>query len=256
MTDAVARETAAEREPAGAEAAVDPAAPAVGPRPGAGAASMPASGRGSGAGGEAGAGGDSLVAAVWAALAGVPDPEIPPVSIVDLGMVEAVQADAATGTVRVVLLPTFVGCPALGLIRRAVADRVRAVPGVARVQVQVVYSPPWSTDRITSEGRRKLAEFGIAPPRRGPVARGSCGSLGQATPAGLTPASPQPADPGGGAVPLAGGSPGPAAQAEPVPCPFCGSRDTRLENPFGPTPCRSIWYCRACRNPFERMKAL
>ena len=239
-----------------------------------------------------GAGDGALTAALWQALAEVPDPEIPVVSVVDLGMVEAIEADAATGAVRVTLLPTFVGCPALGLIRQGVARRLEAVPGVRQVEVRVTYSPPWSTDRITPEGRRKLASFGIAPPpARGPAEgrAAGVGATGTLPPQGVleNPPAVEPAGDGGGTpaagcraaqrlatlipFPGAGGGPagpgsGPASNlpgpdtgapdGDPIPCPFCGSRRTRRENAFGPTPCRSLWYCLDCRNPFEQMKAL
>lgn len=154
-------------------------------------------------------------AAVWAALADVRDPEIPPVSIVDMGMVHRVTADGPR--VRVEIMPTFVGCPALDIIRRDVVNRVRTVPGVAEVDVVFIYDPPWSSDRITDEGRARLRSFGIAPP------------------------------PGPGRL---------LAVEEAPACPYCGSTDTHLENLFGPTACRSIYYCDGCRQPFEQMKRL
>jgi len=141
--------------------------------------------------------------AVWAALAEVPDPAIPAVSVVDLGMVHSVELDG--GRLRVALLPTFVGCPALELIRQAVAARLAGM--AADVQVEMTFAEPWTSERITAGGRRKLRESGFAPPR-------------SAT------------------------------------CPFCGSEDTRLENPFGPTRCRAIFWCNHCRQPFEQFKAI
>ncbi|WPD18884.1 1,2-phenylacetyl-CoA epoxidase subunit PaaD [Thermaerobacter composti] len=195
-----------------------------------------------------------LVEALWAALAEVPDPEIPVVSVVDLGMVERLEADG-DGTVRVTLLPTFVGCPALELIRQDVARRLAAVTGVRRVEVRVAYSPPWSTDRITPAGRRKLAAFGIAPPAAAPAAAGGACRAAQR----LAVPVPPPA-PGGSLATLGGGRAAPGGEprtgVDGVPCPLCGSRRTRMENAFGPTPCRSLWYCLDCRNPFEQMKAL
>jgi ring-1,2-phenylacetyl-CoA epoxidase subunit PaaD len=141
--------------------------------------------------------------AVWAALAEVPDPEIPVVSVVDLGMVRSVELDGER--LRVELLPTFVGCPALELIRAAVATRLAGL--AAEVQVEMTFAEPWTSERITADGRRKLRESGFAPP-------------GSAT------------------------------------CPWCGSRDTALENPFGPTRCRAIFWCNHCRQPFEQFKAI
>jgi ring-1,2-phenylacetyl-CoA epoxidase subunit PaaD len=141
--------------------------------------------------------------AIWMALAEVPDPAIPAVSVVDLGMVHSVDLDGER--LRVALLPTFVGCPALDLIRQAVAARLAGM--AADVQVEMTFAEPWTSERITADGRRALRESGFAPPR-------------SAT------------------------------------CPFCGSGDTRLENPFGPTRCRAIFWCNRCRQPFEQFKAI
>jgi ring-1,2-phenylacetyl-CoA epoxidase subunit PaaD len=159
---------------------------------------------------------------VWEALAEVPDPEIPTVSVVDLGIVRSVQVDGER--LRVELLPTFVGCPALDLIREAVAARLAGM--APRVEVGVSFAEPWTSDRITADGRRKLRESGFAPP------------------------APHP--PGSGDQPLfATITTRPAAT-----CPYCGSPDTTLENPFGPTLCRAIFYCNQCRQPFEQFKAV
>jgi ring-1,2-phenylacetyl-CoA epoxidase subunit PaaD len=141
--------------------------------------------------------------AVWAALAEVPDPAIPAVSVVDLGMVHSVELDGER--LRVALLPTFVGCPALDLIRQAVAARLAGM--AADVQVEMTFAEPWTSERITADGRRKLRESGFAPPR-------------SAT------------------------------------CPWCGSSETVLENPFGPTRCRAIFWCNHCRQPFEQFKVI
>jgi ring-1,2-phenylacetyl-CoA epoxidase subunit PaaD len=157
------------------------------------------------------------VAAVRGALADVPDPELPMVSVMDLGMVERVEVDG-TG-IRVELLPTFVGCPALDLIRRAVEDRLRLFD--RPVEVRFGYRVPWTSDRITAEGRRKLHEAGFAPP----------GSARSDEPILLQ-------------------------LSAVVPCPHCGSRRTVLENLFGPTQCRAIYHCTACRQPFEHFKSI
>lgn len=154
---------------------------------------------------------------VWAALAHVPDPEIPAVSVVDMGMIRDVTVTDTVATV--VVLPTFTGCPALPIIKADVADAVRAVAGVSQATVEVSFVPPWTSDRITSEGRQKLAGFGLAPPTgEGPVLVTEIGLPKVAI------------------------------------CPFCGSKNTHNENPFGPTPCRSLYYCDACSNPFEQFK--
>jgi ring-1,2-phenylacetyl-CoA epoxidase subunit PaaD len=156
-------------------------------------------------------------ATIRAALAEVPDPEIPVVSVVDLGMVEDV--DVGPTGIRVTLLPTFVGCPALDVIRSAVERRL----GVFDVPVDVRfgYHVPWTSDRITPEGRDKLRASGFAPP--------------------------MPSQPG---TPLL------VQLGTTVPCPTCGSRRTVLENAFGPTRCRAIYYCTSCRQPFETFKTI
>jgi ring-1,2-phenylacetyl-CoA epoxidase subunit PaaD len=155
-------------------------------------------------------------AEVWEALAEVPDPEIPTLSVVDLGLVHAVELDG--DRLRVELLPTFVGCPALELIRRSVAERLEGM--APRVEVEMTFAVPWTSDRITEEGRRKLRDSGFAPP-------------GPTRPLFATiPVRPQ------------------------ATCPFCGSTDTRLENLFGPTLCRTLFWCDRCRQPFEQFKAV
>jgi ring-1,2-phenylacetyl-CoA epoxidase subunit PaaD len=159
---------------------------------------------------------------VRAALDSVPDPEIPGVSIVELGMVGAIDVSAAG--IRVEVLPTFVGCPALEMIRAAVGERLAAF-GVP-VEVDVSFATPWSSDRISPEGREKLRRSGFAPPPR--VRPGRSLTVLDAAPA--------------------------ASDPDPVPCPYCGSHRTTLENVFGPTQCRSIRQCHDCRQPFEAFK--
>lgn len=144
--------------------------------------------------------------AVRAAAGAVPDPEIPAVTIADLGIVERVSVTDAA--IEIELLPTFSGCPALDVIRTDVERAVAPLAGNRVVRVRFVYDPPWTTDRVTEAGREALTGFGIAPPL----------------------------------LHIA------------VPCPYCGSRDTRIESDFGPTLCRTIRYCNACRNPFEGFK--
>jgi ring-1,2-phenylacetyl-CoA epoxidase subunit PaaD len=154
--------------------------------------------------------------AVWAALAEVPDPEIPAVSVVDLGIVHRV--DVEPDSIRVEILPTFVGCPAVEMMRTAIADRLAGLAPC--IDVDVTYAVPWTSDRITPEGRRRLAASGSAPP----------------LPSG-DPASPISLD-------------------RAATCPYCGSRRTVMENAFGPTLCRSIYYCTDCRQPFEQFKTV
>jgi ring-1,2-phenylacetyl-CoA epoxidase subunit PaaD len=158
-------------------------------------------------------------AGVWAALGEIPDPEIPTISIVDLGVVRSV--DLSDETLSVELLPTFVGCPALEVIRGAVENRLAGVR--PRVDVAFSFAEPWTTERISARGRLGLIAGGFAPP-------------------------------------TAGGSPHEHPAIVPldvaVACPMCGSRRTRLDNVFGPTLCRSIRYCLDCRQPFEGFKVV
>lgn len=168
---------------------------------------------------------------VWDALAEVPDPEIPVVSVVDLGIVRTVEAGPER--IRVEMLPTFVGCPALEVIRQSIAQRLAGM--ARRVEVEPTFAEPWTSDRITPDGRRKLRESGFAPP--GPQPPEEPAGRPLFTTIALRPSA---------------GSPG----AREATCPFCGSRDTTLENPFGPTLCRAIFWCNACRQPFEQFKAV
>jgi ring-1,2-phenylacetyl-CoA epoxidase subunit PaaD len=160
---------------------------------------------------------------VWKALAEIPDPEIPVVSVVDLGVVRDVAVHGER--VHIEFTPTFLGCPALEVMRDTMADAVRALG--AEPDVEVVLDDSWSTDRITPEGRRKLRESGFAPPRLRSEVVGA-----------------------GHAPPLV------QLQRQIFKCPYCGSTDTSLENIFGPTPCRSIRYCANCRQPFEQFKTI
>jgi ring-1,2-phenylacetyl-CoA epoxidase subunit PaaD len=157
-------------------------------------------------------------AAVWEALAEIPDPEIPVISLVDLGVVRDVEV--TDGRVRVAFTPTFLGCPAQEVMRDAIAASLRDLG--AEPEVDVVLDDSWSTDRISAAGREKLRASGFAPP------------------APRAARAPQ-------LVQLEHGA---------FRCPYCGSTDTRLENIFGPTPCRSLRYCASCRQPFEQFKTL
>jgi ring-1,2-phenylacetyl-CoA epoxidase subunit PaaD len=157
-------------------------------------------------------------AAIWEALAEVPDPEIPVVSVVDLGVVRDVRVE--NGRVHVEFTPTFLGCPALETMQRQMAERIEELG--AEAEVEVVLDDSWSTDRITPQGRDKLREAGFAPP---PPRAAATSELVQ-------------------------------LQRGPFRCPYCSSTDTALENIFGPTPCRSLRYCRSCRQPFEQFKTI
>ena len=156
--------------------------------------------------------------AVWAALDEIPDPEIPVISLVDLGVVRDVAVDGEH--VRIEFTPTFLGCPALEVMRRAIEEKVEALGG--EPEVAVIQDDSWSTDRISQAGREKLRKAGFAPP----------------TPRAAGPTT---------LVQL---------QSKAFRCPYCGSTETRLENIFGPTPCRSIRWCESCRQPFEQFKTI
>ena len=180
---------------------------------------LPSRGRGLGRGGASGRGsipsagatpnpalppqGGGGTAAIRQVLRQVPDPEIPVLSVVDLGIVRSVQPD------RVVITPTYTGCPATQVIERDIRDALDAA-GYRHVRIDTVLAPPWTTDWITPEGREKLHAYGIAPPM----------AAGQRAP----------------------------------PCPQCGSAETEEISRFGSTPCKALWRCRACAEPFDLFK--
>jgi ring-1,2-phenylacetyl-CoA epoxidase subunit PaaD len=143
-------------------------------------------------------------------LADVPDPEIPCVSVLDLGIVREIRDD------RVTITPTYTGCPATIAIEQSIRQALDA-NGFADVAVTTTLSPPWSTDWISDEGREKLRAYGIAPPPKG---------AGQASLRNETHAQ----------------------------CPRCGSMNTEEISRFGSTPCKALWRCKACAEPFDRFK--
>lgn len=174
----------------------------------------------------------ALVDRVRTAIEAVPDPELPPVTIGMLGMVHDLQVDD-DGRVRVGLLPTFAGCPATDMIRIDVEAAVADMPEVSDVQVQFHYTPVWTPARINEEGHRRLAEFGIAPP--------------------LDPGGEDDAGPPAGALSLPIVSVVEATSGRT--CPWCASTATTRDSAFGPTPCRDLWMCTDCRQPFEGFKS-
>jgi ring-1,2-phenylacetyl-CoA epoxidase subunit PaaD len=155
---------------------------------------------------------------VWEALGAIPDPEIPVISLVDLGVVKDVAVDGVR--VRIEFTPTFMGCPALDAMRTQMEAAVTALGG--EPHVDVLLDDSWSTDKITPAGREKLREAGFAPPA----------PRGESAPTLLQ------------------------LQKAVHRCPYCNSTETRIENIFGPTPCRSVRYCDSCRQPFEQFKTL
>ena len=152
----------------------------------------------------------------------VPDPELPMLTLADLGVLRGVEL-AEDGTVVASLTPTYSGCPAMAEMRADVAARLRG-EGYTRVEIRTVLDPPWTSDWITPAGRRKLAEHGIAPP--GPAPRGGPVALV------LSPTR------------------------HAVTCPRCGSADTEETSRFAATSCKALWRCRACREPFEYVKEI
>ena len=164
----------------------------------------------------------SRVDAAWMALAEVLDPEVPALSVVDLGLVREV-IEHQDG-LEVVLTPTYSGCPATELIEQNVLDAVLAA-GLGPARVTTRRAPAWSSDWISDEGKRKLREYGIAPP-------------GPSLPDGSRP------------IRLVG------RRAEAVPCPRCGSGRTEQLSAFGSTACKSLHRCLDCREPFEYFKPI
>lgn len=172
------------------------------------------------------------VAAARRAVSEVADPELPVVTLDDLGIVRDVTHDPATDRIVVTITPTYTGCPAMDVIR----DDIRAALAAAghpAAEIRTVFAPAWTTDWITAAGRAKLLAAGIAPP--GPAAESVRGTA-------------------------AGPGPGPAAGPVPVQlavrCPYCGNPDTEQVSRFGSTACKALWRCRSCREPFDHVKAL
>ncbi len=152
-------------------------------------------------------------------LAGVKDPEIPVISVVELGIVRDVTVSDA-GVV-VTITPTYSGCPAMREIEADIAHALQE-HGISPVEIRTVYSPAWTTDWIGEEARTKLAAYGIAPPNRGRESE---------------------------LITL-------SRRSSPIACPFCHSLDTERKSEFGSTACKAIWFCRGCQQPFEEFKAL
>lgn len=151
---------------------------------------------------------------IWKALNDVPDPELPVVSLPEMGIVRDVAISA--NHIIVTITPTFAGCPAMHAMKDAIIERLRQITN-ADIKVVTTFSPPWTSDWITDEAKEKLRAFGVVPaPRHG----------------------------------------GNVVLLDSVACPRCGSENTSLRNSFGPTPCRMIYTCDACGEPFEAFKPL
>ena len=153
--------------------------------------------------------GADLVQRIWDALATVPDPEIPVISVVELGIVRAI---CASDPLVVTITPTYTGCPATRVIEQDIRQALDQA-GLEAVAIVTDLDPPWTTDWISEEGRRKLKAYGIAPPH-----------------------------PRDGAIPPA--------------CPRCGAAETEEISRFGSTPCKALWRCRQCAEPFDHFKCI
>lgn len=153
---------------------------------------------------------------IWGILEQVTDPEIPVISVVDMGIIRSVALDGDFA--KVVMTPTFAGCPALAVMRSEI-EKCLLAAGVRQVEVSIVLAPPWSSNWITARGRKSLKEFGLAPP---PLYHDNIE----------------------------------AAWEIPAICPYCSSEDTEMKNDFGPTLCRTLYVCRNCRQPFEQFKPI
>ncbi|MQA40489.1 phenylacetate-CoA oxygenase subunit PaaJ [Rugamonas sp. FT29W] len=170
---------------------------------------------------------------IWAWLGEVSDPEIPVISIVDLGIVRDVQL-AADGACTVTITPTYSGCPAMQVIADAITDALHA-HGLQDVRLQNQLSPAWTTDWMSEAGKAKLQGYGIAPPaqqvidisglRAGVGADGALAAISRRAQPRLT-----------------------------VACPNCGSRHTEITSQFGSTPCKALYKCLDCREPFDYFK--
>jgi ring-1,2-phenylacetyl-CoA epoxidase subunit PaaD len=155
----------------------------------------------------------------WDVLARVADPEIPVISVTELGIVREVRAESEA--VEVVVTPTYSGCPATEAIERSIVDALREA-GAADVRVQTRLAPAWTTDWIAPEAKEKLRRYGIAPP-------GAVADARALQPIGFVPR---------------------------VDCPLCGSRNTERLSAFGATACKALYRCRDCREPFEHFKPI
>jgi len=159
---------------------------------------------------------ETLEVQAWRIAGDVADPEIPVLTIADLGVLRDVRVDGDGDGVEVDITPTYSGCPAMAMIAIEI-EVALAKAGFAKVRVNTVLAPAWTTDWMSEQGRRKLTEYGIAPPQKG---RGRRALFG----------------------------------IETVACPRCGSADTAEIAAFGSTSCKSLWRCNGCREPFDSFK--
>lgn len=156
--------------------------------------------------------------AIWAALEEVPDPEVPVLSVVELGIIREVRS--LESGVEIVITPTYSGCPAMSAIEAQIRARL-AQDGIAALSFETTYAPPWTTDWMSAEAKEKLRAYGIAPPLKAETET---------------------------LVPL-------PSTRRPIACPFCGSHATELKSEFGSTACKALMFCSGCEQPFEHFKS-
>ena len=152
------------------------------------------------------------------ALQAVKDPEIPVISVLDLGIISKVHFSETNAKATVYMTPTFTGCPAIDLMRQQINDCVANIEFVKEVEVLVDFSKPWSSDLISEQGKQQIKEFGLAPPQKNVDDADLLNALAHTA------------------------------------CPRCGGNNTQMESPFGPTLCRSIHYCNDCQQAFQGFK--
>jgi len=153
---------------------------------------------------------------IWRVIETVTDPEVPVLTVVDLGIIRAVERIGEQG-VKVTITPTYSGCPAMNMIEMEIREAL-ADAGFSPVDVVTVLAPPWTTDWISEDGKRKLKEYGITPPQGSADKRSLSGDF------------------------------------EGIPCPFCESTNTEMISQFGSTPCKSLFRCKDCLEPFDYFK--
>ena len=170
------------------------------------------------------------VAEIWTWLDSVSDPEIPVLSVIDLGIVRRVSWTEGNqdSTLIVTITPTYSGCPAMGVIKEDILMTLRQ-HGLSRVRIETQLSPAWTTDWMTERGKKQLVEYGIAPPE---AHKQACSATVHGLKVGLAS----------------------EARSMGIPCPRCGSSDTRLVSRFGSTPCKAFYICNSCLEPFDQFK--
>jgi ring-1,2-phenylacetyl-CoA epoxidase subunit PaaD len=160
-------------------------------------------------------------AEIWECLSQIPDPDIPVVSITDLGLVKEVTPSDTAEKVTVTVTPSYSGCPAMQLFKQEIIEALKS-KGIKEVEVKTVYSPAWSSNMISEAGKEKMRKHGIAPPE----------ALAKDSPVFFSETK------------------------RTVRCPWCNSTDTKHTSQFGSTPCKALWFCNSCNQPFEYFKCI